>query len=46
MQYNALDMEGNKDKMMETTNEERLSVHTCTAISEFQTKSISSAKRS
>ncbi len=26
MQYNALDMEGNKDKMMETTNEERLSV--------------------
>ena len=26
MQHNALDMEGNKDKMMETTNEERLSV--------------------
>ena len=26
MQSNALDMEGNKDKMMETTNEERLSV--------------------
>lgn len=26
MQYNASDMEGNKDKMMETTNEERLSV--------------------